>query len=73
MHGRAGGKCRRPALALRLTIPPVGLVEDFHLQVGAPCRAHHQKRAAEKLPAALENEKHLKRTLREKEVQNPEG
>jgi len=31
------------------------------------------KRATEKLSAALENEKHLKRTLREKEVQNPEG
>jgi hypothetical protein len=28
-------------LAVRLTIPPIGLVEDFHLQVGAPCRAHH--------------------------------
>jgi len=27
-------------LAVRLTIPPVGLVEDFHLQVRAPCRAH---------------------------------
>jgi hypothetical protein len=26
-------------LAARLTIPPVGPVEDFHLQVGAPCRA----------------------------------
>jgi len=27
-------------LAVRLTIPPVGFVEDSHLQVGAPCRAH---------------------------------
>jgi hypothetical protein len=27
-------------LAVRLTLPPVGRVEDFHLQVGAPCRAH---------------------------------
>ena len=27
-------------LAVRLTIPPVGLVEDFHLLVRAPCRAH---------------------------------
>ena len=30
-------------LAVRLTVPPVGSVEDFHLQVGAPCRAHHKK------------------------------
>ena len=30
-------------LAVRLTIPPVGLVEDFHLQVSAPCRAHHKQ------------------------------
>ena len=31
-------------LAVRLTIPPVGLVEDFHLQVSAPCRAHVPKK-----------------------------
>ena len=38
-------------LAVRLTAPPVGPVEDFHLQVGAPCRAHHQKsRAMKALP-----------------------
>ncbi|RLA29166.1 MAG: hypothetical protein DRR11_15665, partial [Gammaproteobacteria bacterium] len=30
-------------LAVRLIIPPVGLIEDFHLQVSAPCRAHHKK------------------------------
>lgn len=30
-------------LAVRLTVPPVGPVEDFHLQVGAPCRAHTKK------------------------------
>ena len=30
-------------LAVRLTVPPVGPVEDFHLHVGAPCRAHHKK------------------------------
>jgi hypothetical protein len=30
-------------LAVRLTIPPIGLVEDFHLLVIAPCRAHKQK------------------------------
>ncbi len=30
-------------LAVRLTIPPAGVVEDFHLQVNAPCRAHKGK------------------------------
>src|SRR5262249_21368470 len=33
-------------LAVRLTIPPVGLVEDFHLQMSAPCRAHRPVGAA---------------------------
>lgn len=33
-------------LAVRLTVPPVGPVEDFHLQVGAPCRAHQRKTPA---------------------------
>ena len=33
-------------LAVRLTVPPVGSVEDLHLQVNAPCRAH----ILEKLP-----------------------
>ncbi len=28
---------------LRLTLPPAGRVEDFHLQVSAPCRAHQKK------------------------------
>src|SRR6188474_1958912 len=31
-------------LAVRLTLPLVGRVEDFHLQVSAPCRAHPQKK-----------------------------
>ena len=30
-------------LAVRLTIPPVGLVGDFHSLVNAPCRAHKEK------------------------------
>jgi hypothetical protein len=33
-------------LAVRLTLPLAGRVEDFHLQVSAPCRAHQQKRLA---------------------------
>ncbi|PMS30423.1 hypothetical protein C0Z20_30090, partial [Trinickia symbiotica] len=28
---------------LRLTLPLAGRVEDFHLQVNAPCRAHNKK------------------------------
>jgi hypothetical protein len=39
-------------LAVRLTIPPVGFVGDFHSQVRAPCRAHEKKRP-------LENERPL--------------
>ena len=31
-------------LAVRLTLPLAGCVEDFHLQVSAPCRAHQKKR-----------------------------
>src|SRR5205807_4515787 len=30
-------------LAVRLTLPLAGRVEDFHLQVSAPCRAHQKK------------------------------
>ena len=30
-------------LAVRLTLPLAGRVEDFHLQVSAPCRAHQRK------------------------------
>src|ERR1044072_56280 len=32
-------------LAVRLTIPPVGFVGDFHSLVRAPCRAHQMKKA----------------------------
>ena len=30
----------RDTLAVWLALPLVGRAEDFHLQVGAPCRAH---------------------------------
>jgi hypothetical protein len=30
-------------LAVRLTVPTAGSVEDFHLQAGVPCRAHNKK------------------------------
>ena len=33
----------RDTLAVRLTLPLAGRVEDFHLQVSAPCRAHNEK------------------------------
>ena len=33
-------------LAVRLTIPPVGFVGDFHSQVSAPCQAHTDRKAA---------------------------
>src|SRR6476646_10719835 len=33
-------------LAVQLTLPLAGCVEDFHLQVSAPCRAHHKKPGA---------------------------
>src|ERR1039457_4873613 len=32
----------RDTLAVRLTLPLVGRVEDFHLQMSAPCRAHNE-------------------------------
>jgi hypothetical protein len=31
-------------LAVRLTLPLAGCVEDFHLLVSAPCRAHQEKK-----------------------------
>ena len=37
---------RGSAVAVRLTVPPAGPVEDFHLQAGAPCRAHNPKKPA---------------------------
>ena len=35
-------------LAVRLTIPPVGFVGDFHSLVSAPCRAHETENALRK-------------------------
>ena len=40
-----GFRLATDTLAVQLTVPPVGPVEDFHLRVGAPCRAHKRKRA----------------------------
>ena len=33
-------------LAVQLTLPLAGCVEDFHLQVSAPCRAHQNRKGA---------------------------
>jgi hypothetical protein len=41
---RIRSRPRHPCLWL--TLPLVGRVEDFHLQVGAPCRAHEKKRGS---------------------------
>ena len=35
----------RDTLVVQLTLPLVGRVEDFHLQVCAPCRAHQREEA----------------------------
>ena len=50
-------------LAVRLTVPPVGPVEDLHLQVRAPCRAHKDNKGGldgvkltRNFPAAVLNE-----------------
>jgi len=40
-------------LAVRLTLPLAGCVEDFHLQVSAPCRAHQKKTRAAMRGATL--------------------
>src|SRR5690606_41072280 len=42
-------------LAVRLTVPLVGPVEDLHLQVGAPCRAHQKKTPGKRgVPEAMQ-------------------
>src|SRR6266446_2131259 len=41
-------------LAVRLTIPPVGFVGDFHSLVSAPCRAHHKEGADRSAPFSLD-------------------
>ncbi len=38
-----GFRLATDTLAVRLTLPLAGRVEDFHLQVSAPCRAHNEK------------------------------
>jgi hypothetical protein len=40
-----GFRLATDTLAVQLTVPPVGPVEDFHLRVSAPCRAHEEKAA----------------------------
>ena len=33
-------------LAVRLMVPAAGPIEDFHLQVSVPCRAHNEEGVA---------------------------
>ena len=44
IRGRPRHRC------LQLTLPRVGCVEDFHLLVSAPCRAHQKQRARDAGP-----------------------
>jgi|GEM_PF-2685578 len=46
-------------LAVRLTLAPVGCVKNFHLQVGAPSRAHQKKDRWEEVPPVSNLEKLL--------------
>src|SRR5688572_1869041 len=41
----SGLSVARETLAAQLTLPLAGCVEDFHLQVSAPCRAHKENGA----------------------------
>jgi len=43
-------------LAARLTLPPVGRTEDFHLQVGAHCRAHKKEGSPDFRPGTPQKE-----------------
>ena len=45
----------RDTLAVQLTLPLVGRVEDFHLQVSAPCRAHQKKKTEPRLRFRFES------------------
>jgi hypothetical protein len=42
-------------LAVRLTVPAAGSVENFHLKAGVPCRAHHKKGAVKTTPSSYLN------------------
>src|SRR5436190_21573406 len=46
-------------LAVRLTIPPLGFVGDFHSQVDAPCRAHKTKAGAARFGFSFSATRHL--------------
>src|SRR5271157_6547743 len=47
-----GFRLTTDTLAVRLTVPPVGPVEDSHLRVGAPCRAHQEQAVGPHGPTA---------------------
>ncbi|MBN2593776.1 MAG: hypothetical protein JXA81_09740, partial [Sedimentisphaerales bacterium] len=51
------------ALAVRLTIPATGLVEDLHIQASVPCRAHKEKRLKPENSSLCETAYHLEYEL----------
>ncbi len=54
-------------LAVQLTLPLAGCVEDLHLQVSAPCRAHPKRRGEPSAP--LQSNLPLLRTVRGARIQ----
>ncbi len=51
-HGRPAFHLTVDTLAVLLTVPPVGPVEDLHLQVGAPCRAQPRTKPRRDAPGS---------------------
>src|ERR1035441_11013228 len=49
----SGFRLTTDTLAVRLTLPLAGCVEDFHLPVSAPCRAHAWKKGDTKSPFSI--------------------
>ena len=50
-------------LAVQLTLPLAGRVEDFHLQVSAPCRAHAKKASSRELAFVLSLPRWMRRSV----------
>jgi hypothetical protein len=49
----SGSRLAMGTLAVRLTLPLAGCVEDLHLLVSAPCRAHQMKRGSRSSPSVV--------------------
>ena len=50
----SGFRLTTDTLAIQLTLPLAGCVEDSHLQVSAPCRAHQSNGREDRFPAEVE-------------------